>query len=168
MWPFKPKENDLVSRLRGYKKITIEGMRFTIKKINPFLDFQSDRIPTIFTDFISARKVEPAPLDSAALKKHQEDMYAIIKAGVVEPDLGSNGITVEDLFRDMDLGVKLYLTILDHSLNRFRGLKKLFFSIKTKYSLYIKWQKLSKHYQAQLSLADLRPIEPHQIPRPLS
>jgi len=137
-----------VEELRGYKKITINGMRFTIKRINPLLDFHSDQMPQIFTDFVSARPSALPTMTPETIKKYQEDMYAIIRAGVVDPVLSKEGITTEDLFRDMEIGTKLYQAILEHSMNRFKGLKKLFFSIKSKYSSYIVWRKLTGHYQA--------------------
>ena len=137
-----------VEELRGYKKITINGMRFVIKRINPLLDFHSDQMPQIFTDFVSARPSALPSITPESIKKYQEDMYAVIRAGVIEPVLSKEGITPEDLFRDMEVGVKLYQSILEHSMNRFKGLRKLFFSIRSKYNSYIEWRKLTGHYQA--------------------
>jgi hypothetical protein len=139
-----------VEELRGYKKITINGMRFTIKKINPLLDFHSDQMPQIFTDFVSARPSALPTMTPETIKKYQEDMYSIIRAGLVDPVLSKEGITAEDLFRDMEVGSKLYQEILEHSMNRFKGLKKLFFSIKSKYNSYITWRKLIGNYQVML------------------
>jgi len=120
-------------RLAGYKRIKVNGQIFTIRKINPLLDFKSDSMPQIFTSFISRRKVEPHT-DPA---KAQADMMNVIEAGLVEPELvpigiGESrgkeaGITVEDIFRDEQTGIKLYWEIIQHSLLRFRGIKELFF-----------------------------------------
>ena len=59
------------------------------------------------------------------------------EAGLVEPELvpigigefrgKEAGITVEDIFRDEQTGIKLYWEIIQHSLLRFRGIKELFF-----------------------------------------
>ena len=122
------------------KKIKVNGMLFTIKAINPLLDFSADKIPQIFTDFISIRKSDPHIISPEYIKKMQQDMHATIYAGVVEPKLSQNGskdgnITPEDLFRDPSMGVKLYHEIVNHSLNKFRGLNKLFFSIGIKLSM---------------------------------
>ncbi len=146
MWPFKNK--DPYEKLKGLKKIKIEGMSFTIKRLNPLLDFSSDNIPQIFTDFSSIKPPPSADSSPSVLNKIKDDMFSIIKAGVVEPKLSKDGITVDDLFRDPDIGIGLYQAILDHSLNRFKGLKKLFFSIKTKYKSYITWRKATGHYRA--------------------
>src|SRR4030067_985141 len=94
------------------KKIKVNGMLFTIKAINPLLDFSADKIPQIFTDFISIRKSDPHIISPEYIKKMQQDMHATIYAGVVEPKLSQNGskdgnITPEDLFRDPSMGVKL-------------------------------------------------------------
>lgn len=152
MWPFKQKES-LAEKLRGHKQIKIQGMRFTIRRLNPLLDFPSDKIPQIFTDFVSVK--DKPILDP---KKIQEDMYSIIQAGVVEPRLSQEGITPEDLFRDPEIGTGLYREIIEHSLNRFKGLKKLFFSIKARYRFYIAWRKLSGHYQAVLLSKMSKPV----------
>ena len=37
------------------------------------------------------------------------------------------GITAEDLFRDPEMGGRLYAAIMEHSLVRLRGMKKVFF-----------------------------------------
>lgn len=147
--------SEIKRRLLDCKRLKICGMRFTIKRINPLIDFPVDRIPQIFTDYMSRRKGEVPPTASD-LAKMQQETYAVIEAAVIEPILvpigqgeahgRENGITVEDLFRDPEIGFKLYSEIINHSLLRFRGLKGLFFSIKAKYLAYIQWRKsLGKH-----------------------
>jgi hypothetical protein len=138
---------DIKERLKGYKKIKILGMKFIIRKINPLLDFPADKIPQIFTSFETRRKVVETTPSITDTQKSLRDTYAIIEAGVVEPKLEKyidgkeEGITAEDLFRDFDIGFKLYIEIITHSMNRFRGLKGLFFSIKTKQLLSTEWRK---------------------------
>jgi hypothetical protein len=125
-------------KLLNLKTVNIGGMVFVLRPVNPLLDFPTDKIPQIFTDWVSARKVEPKVPDTNDLKRMQQDMYAVIQAGLDSPKLyakSADGITVEDLFRDPTIGVKLYHLILDHSLNRFKGLKRLFFSIGIKLAL---------------------------------
>lgn len=137
MWPFKKK--DLKEKLLNLKNIKINGMAFTIKAISPLLDFPSDKMPQIFTDFVSARKVDPATVTVERVKKIQQDMYSTIAAGVVDPVIKPSGtkneLTPEDLFRDPSMGVKLYYAIMNHSLNKFSGLNHLFFSIGIKLSM---------------------------------
>lgn len=67
----------------------------------------------------------------AMLQRAQDDMKMIVKAGLVAPKLGEE-ITIDDLFSNPDLGVKLYEEVLIHSLNRFSGLKGVFFSLRIK------------------------------------
>lgn len=137
-------------------------MNFTIKRLNPLIDFTSDNMPQIFTDILSARREDPnRQRTTVELIKMHTDMYAIIEAGVIEPEMvpiGSgdkrgkeDGITAEDLFRDPDIGYKLYMAILDHSLNRFKGIKKLFFSIRTKYLQYTIQRKIMAQLQSESS-----------------
>jgi len=142
----------LKARIQDLKTVRVEGTKFVIKKLNPLIDFGADNMPQIFTDFITRRRSEPDQANTVEqVQRFQRDMYAVIEAGVVEPKLvpvgtgdargRENGITVEDLFRNPNLGTRLYALILDHSLNRFRGLKRLFFSIKTKYLAFMLLQK---------------------------
>lgn len=147
--------------LQGYKRIRVNGMRFTIRKVNPLVDFSADKIPQIFADYVSRRQLP------VSIEKAQKEMYAMIEAGVIEPKLfpigiGENrgkegGLTVEDLFRDFEMGQKLYLAILDHSLNRFKGIRKLFFSIKTKYLFWIALQKGMANLRQELHSAENSP-----------
>lgn len=157
MWPFSrsPRKEEL----RGEKRISVNGMRFTIRRVNPIIDFPADRIPQIFTDFVSRRpKQEPSSIPD--IKKAQEDMYAIIRAGVVSPELSTDaksGITVDDLFRDPTLGPKLYIEILAHSLNTFRGIRGFFLFHKIKLSFWMEWLRgMELRRQASLSQATPR------------
>lgn len=135
------------SELQGLKKLKIFGGKYVIRRINPLLDFTYDKMPQIFTHYISKRPVDTALPHPAQLQRNFEDMKLIVQAGVVEPKLvpvgkgeakgKEDGITVEDLFVDMELGTRLYLEIFAHSLNRFRGLKGLFFSIKIRHLLFM-------------------------------
>ena len=141
--------------LLGYKKIKINGWKFIIKKINPLADFTSENMPQIFTSFISKRKPTEPLLNEATLKKMEEDMKVVIEAGLVEPKLSprnksNEGITVDDLFRDYQTAADLYKEIFIHSLNRFRGIKGLFFCLRLRYTLFIHSQKNLGNYQQTL------------------
>ena len=127
-------KDDLV----GIKVIKVNGHKFKIKKINPLLDFDSDSIPQIFTYYQNLRPKpkEQNDLSPKTLKKCLEDMKTLVKIGVVEPRICPEIITIDDIFRWGDTGQKLYIEILSHSLNQFRGLKGVFFSIKIRLSLY--------------------------------
>jgi hypothetical protein len=126
MWPFgKATKN----RLREHKTVWISGVKFVIRKINPLFDFAPDKMPQIFTDIYSQRQANrTAPLTIPEIRKYQDDMMNAVKAGLVVPVLG-DGISVEDIFSNPDVGARLFQEVLIHSLNRFRGLKGVFFSI---------------------------------------
>jgi hypothetical protein len=137
----------LKEKLQGHKTIRVQGGKYVIRKINPLLDFPYDKIPQIFTTIQSKRPVkEEDNLHPARLQKILDDMKSVVNAGLVDPPLvpvgkGENfrkekGLTIDDIFMDSDLGTALYIEVLAHSLNRFKGLKGLFFSIRTKYLLY--------------------------------
>jgi len=142
--------NYLKKKLQQLKTIKVEGIKFVIKKINPFLDFRINEMPTIFTEYFTERKPEPK-VNEAYFKKILEEMKLIVEKGVVKPELvplgkgekrgKEEGITVDDLFVDIELGTKLYFEIMAHSLNRFKGLKGLFFSVKIKQLLFTEWHK---------------------------
>jgi hypothetical protein len=143
--------------LLGYKTIKIYGNKYIIRKINPLLDFPYDKMPQIFTSFYSKRPVDiNSQIHPAQLQNTIEMMKQIVESGLIKPVLipiGKNelrhkeaGITIDDIFVDMDLGTKLYLEILAHSLNKFRHgiiekIKGVFFSIRIKHLLYIACQK---------------------------
>lgn len=143
MWPFR--KVITMAELHGHRKVTVNGMKFTIKRLNPLMDFPSDKVPQIFTAFMTRRPVKEDKSPSIVdLKKNQEEMLSIIEAGVVDPKLvtpGKEGITAADLFRDATLGPKLYIEILAHSLNAFRGIKGQFFFHRIKWLLWTHWLK---------------------------
>ena len=123
-------KNPTKETLQGRKAVTVCGSKFVIRRINPLLDFPMERMPQVFTSFVSKRKqAETLPQDQ---KKILEEMRLVVEAGLVDPELvprGKEGITVEDIFRDTDCGVRLYWEILWHSMYRLKGLKGVFFSI---------------------------------------
>lgn len=145
------------SELQGLKWVKVEGMKFCIRKLNPLLDFTLDKMPTIFTDFNTKRKTEQTNIPLVTQKKYLDDMKAIIQAGVIEPVLvqvgvgekegKENGLTVNDILRDTSLASKLYIEIIANSLNRFKGLKGLFFSIQIRGMLYTEWRKNMANFQ---------------------
>lgn len=132
------RDRDPREALLRLKKLKIGGMEFTIKAVNPLVDFAANNIPQIFTDWVSARKADPTKAPELPdIKKIQESMYSVIRAGLDKPKLfrkADEGLVVEDLFRDPTIGIKLYYAILEHSLNRFRGLNKVFFSTGIRFS----------------------------------
>jgi len=121
--------------LRQYKTLRISGMKFVIRKINPLVDFSVDKMPQIFSSFISRRTAEQQ-INEATLRKNQDDMKNIIGAGLVEPDIEAGKISLDDIMADSALALELYTEIIVHSLNTFKGLKGVFFSAKTKRLFY--------------------------------
>lgn len=130
-------------KLQGHKAVKIDGQKFIIRKINPILDFTPEQMPQIFTAMTSRRDISQTVSPKVVL----DQMMRIVEAAVVCPELvpvgkGESkgreaGLTVEDIFRDEETGSRLFAEIMIHSLNRFKGLKSLFFSIKTRLSFWI-------------------------------
>jgi hypothetical protein len=144
MWPFSRAVT--TEELRGHKRITVNGMRFTIRKLNPMIDFPADKMPQIFTSFVSRRPVdEEVKMTPEAIRKSQEDMYSVLRVGIVDPVIkaedAKDGLKASDLFRDPSMGPKLFIEIIAHSLQTFRGLKGLFFFHRIKFSLWTEWLK---------------------------
>jgi len=135
---------NLKEKCQGHKVIKVCGMKFTIRKINPLIDFPADKMPQIFTSFKSERKTNKSPFSPQAL---MEQMIRVIEAGVVEPQLvpiakgdkrgKEDGLTAEDIFRDEEMAVKLFQEIMLHTLNKYRGVKGVFFSLKNRLSFAI-------------------------------
>lgn len=126
------------AKLRGHKTVKINGWKFVIKKVNPFVDFQSDRLPLVFSgvsDSAAPKEEEPKTSEGKAhqYERMRKGMSEMILAGVVEPEIAPAGesapLTVDDLFRDPSVGVRLYYAIIDHSLNKFKGMSNVFFSL---------------------------------------
>jgi len=154
---------NIKQKLLGHKRIKIDGMKFTIKKLNPFIDFPAEKMPQIFTATLAQKKAEEnKQAQNTDFNKFKDDLYMIVNAGVVEPKIlpvgkgeehgKEDGITVEDLFRDMEFGFKLYTEIMIHSMNRFKGLRGIFFSMKTRHLLYTTWRNNMAKVQQKLSL----------------
>lgn len=136
------------SDLQGIKDITVLGSRFKIKKVNPLLDFTNETMPQIFTDFVTRRKRDAGIGDKIAESRRVlKDIAAMLQAGIVQPKLvpvaagpekgNETGVTVDDLMRDTDMATALYWEIVVHSLNRFKGIRGLFFSIRLRHALWI-------------------------------
>lgn len=134
--------------IQGWKTIKAGGKKFTIRRLNPVLDFPADKMPQMFTDFLSRRQIDPArtpPIEE--LRRIQRDMYTVLEAGIVDPKLvpvasgpdrgREPGLTAADLFLDENIGYTLYLAILNHSLLRFGGFKGVFFSIVRRLSRFM-------------------------------
>jgi hypothetical protein len=145
--------------LQDLKTVKVGGFTFVIRKVNPLIHFAFDKIPQIFTAYSTKRKPESDFTNPSVLAKAYEDMKAVVIAGLVKPDIiavgkgelkgKEAGITVDDIFIDEEVGVKLYLEIIAHSLNKFKGIKGLFFSIKIRRLLFTEWQKPSASYPAK-------------------
>ena len=133
--------------IRGHKRVKINGMQFVVRKLNPLIDFPEDKMPQIFSAYVSRRPVADVPVEGAeAIRKARESMYAVIRAGVVWPRIvqeaaKDDGLKASDLFREPSLGAKLYVEIVSHSLNVFKGVKGLFFFHRIRQSLLTQWRK---------------------------
>jgi len=131
------------AKLQGHKSVKIDGQKFIIRKINPVLDFMPEQMPQIFTAMSSRRDMSQTVNPKVIL----DQMMRIVEAAVVCPALipvgkGESkgreaGLTVEDIFRDEETGSRLFAEVMIHSLNRFKGLKSLFFSVKTRLLFWI-------------------------------
>ena len=136
-------------RLLNYKNVVIGGTKFVIRPVNVLSDFPPDKMPQIFTD--TTRKSAPNLSDPSVVKRIKEDMIAFVQVGLVSPSK-DDGITAADLFRDEELGLKLYYAIMEHSLFRFKGLKKCFFLVVKTLLRPIIWLKLTAKRLRALSL----------------
>lgn len=132
MWPFdkEPTKADL----QAHRKVSLGGYKFIIRRVNPLLDFEPDRMPQIFkAPSLKDRNKANKPLKPAEAKKMMEDMVAVLEAGVVSPELvptgrgskqgSEEGITAQDILRWDDVGADLYTEIISWSLVQYRGLR---------------------------------------------
>lgn len=117
--------------LHGHKTVTVGGMRFVIRQLSAF-DFDPSRIPMVFSD--TTRVQKPDVAQPGVAKRVREDMAAVIQAGVVDPPLAGPGkpeLNVDDIFRDQEMALRLYIAIVEHSLLRFSGVRRpVFFLVR--------------------------------------
>lgn len=141
MWPLTKKLNK--EAFLDLKSVKINGFKFKIKKINPFLDFEGDELPELFTIYQKPKKENLNINYDYQIKKFKEEIKSVIKAGTYDPNLKDNDInlTVDDIFRDPDVAFKLYSEIVAHSLKKYSGIRGLFFYLKIRLSLFIHWRK---------------------------
>ena len=136
MWLFNHKPTK--ASLQEHKKISVGGSKFIIRKINPLADFNVNHMPQIFSSFQSRRRPEDPSISQQ--QRALIDMKAVVEAGLVSPELvpvskSKEGITVDDIFRDSEIGMALYWEIIIHALNRFKGIRGIFFSAKMRRQL---------------------------------
>lgn len=141
------RRNPSLESLRGIKRVKIKGVKFTIRRVNPLMDFPSDKLPQLFTEITTRRSQDLKTFSPQQMEIFRDQMLAYVQAGVVEPALVASGrgdargkedgITAEDLFRDPDMGMRLYFEIVHNSLNVFTGFKGVFFSIKKRLFVFI-------------------------------
>lgn len=135
------------AQLHGYKNIRLGGARYTIRRINPILDFHGDRMPAVFSAYSSVRKVDPAKAAELAMSnptRALEEMMMVVAAGVVSPVLvpqgkgeakgREDGITVEDLFRDTSHGTELYIKIIKHTFARYSAWRLFLMDLRSRWA----------------------------------
>jgi len=131
------------AQLQGHKTVYISGQKFIIRKINPVMDFLPDNMPQIFSAMNGRRDMSKVTDPKIML----DQMMRITEVAVVYPELvpigksdkrgKEDGLTIEDLFRDQEVGSKLFKEVMLHSLNRFKGIKSLFFYLKNRLIFWI-------------------------------
>lgn len=144
MWPFSKAASK--EKLQGWRTVRINGWKFTIRKLNPMLDFPPDRMPKLFGEFASVRRPVPEPAPKADDKQALEDLKLTIVKGTVSPAIGLTekdkaDFTADDLLRNGDTAVKLYIEIMSHSLNMLSGLRGVFFYARIRHWLFTAWLK---------------------------
>ena len=109
------KSKKLESVLDATKKIKIDGVTFTIKKINVLNYIEGSKIIQQSYDIYKSGK-NPQVNDSISEKKIKEFFAQLFVAGVVNPKLSlkenDDCIFVEKLFVDWDMCMKLYEEIM--------------------------------------------------------
>ena len=121
MW-FRSKS--LAERLGENKKIKIEGINFTIKRINPIDYLNGSKAMLAIYDKYKVGKAAEAELEGYE-KKIKEHLRDVILAGVVSPELSRKAegeeIHIDEIFMINDLPELLYDAIIEFTY----GKKKL-------------------------------------------
>lgn len=110
----------LRSALDTHKKVRINGVLFTIRKIN-VLDFLSGA-HVLHQSFVTYEQKRQAGKiqDFDRLKSRVSDHYGdVFMSGVVKPKLsrdpGSENVCVQEILDDSDMSEKLYFSIFEHT-----------------------------------------------------
>lgn len=108
-------KKDLASVLNQTKLIVVHGVRFRIKKLDPFSYMDgSQAIAQIFQTWEQKREISEPNMEK--VKSHYRD---VILAGVVEPRLarkeGEDGMLVDNIFSDWSLANELYGEIIAYT-----------------------------------------------------
>lgn len=131
---FNKRGAGLRSALISEKKIKIDGIRLTIRKINnlDFLDGSKVLHKTFQT--YEDKRLSGKPIDNDKLNKILKDHYRdVFLSGVISPKLirkqddSSEAIYVDELFDNMEFAQKLYQSIFIHTY----GKKKVLSALKT-------------------------------------
>jgi hypothetical protein len=117
---------DLKKALNQTLLVNVQGVRFRIKKLDPFSFMDgSNAISSIFQTYEQKREMSEANM--AKVRDHYRDVFL---AGVIEPKLvrkqddDQDAILVDKLFTDWTLANELYSSILSFTY----GKKKRLFS----------------------------------------
>ena len=71
-------------QLQQHKRVKIFGSWYTIRKINPLLDFSYEAMPQIFTAHFSNRPVDKTAITNITqLQNALKDMKIIVSVGLV-------------------------------------------------------------------------------------
>ena len=107
---------DLKTELYTVRKLRVQGIRFTIQKVNllNYLDGSEVLLKKFDLHKTAGAKEAPANLSEEKARKH----YAqVLVAGVVEPKLvfrkEDEGVFVDDLFVNWEMVVELYTKIIE-------------------------------------------------------
>lgn len=114
----------LESVLNETRLISVNGVRFRIKKLDPFSYMDgSQAVAQIFQTYEQKKEISEPNMER--VRSHYRDVFM---AGVIEPKLkrkpDDEGILVDNLFTDWELANKLYAEVIDYTY----GKKKAFFS----------------------------------------
>jgi hypothetical protein len=118
----------LKSALNTQKKITIRGVRFVIKKLDPMDALEAPGVMRKHFDVKELPKnTEEVKLSGSGIgishvKVYRKHLREVFLASVVKPKLtlaeSSEGVCVDDLVADWVLASELYLAIMEHSFGK--------------------------------------------------
>jgi hypothetical protein len=120
-WLSTRKERKLLQALHPQKRIKVEGILFTIRKINPIDYFAGYNSVQKLYDTYKRTDSGKVEFDESAAKKAKAHYRDVIMSGVVEPKLTAReqdqeppykGLHVEALFANWEICEKLYEEIL--------------------------------------------------------
>lgn len=117
----KERARDLSEYLTETRKVTVNGIRFTVRRLNIYDYLDGSKTLTTYYQLYQAGKVKEAEQSLKKVTDHYKDcfMSAVVKPKLKRKDDPEDAaIFVDEITRDLSLAQKLYIEIISFTDNK--------------------------------------------------